>query len=351
MAYLPPRLLQTSLSEVTPTDFWSDSIPGIWDGYPFRWQLTMSVIPQTHSSFDTPTPFQYDGNDVRVGDWVGDANGLVLQIVEIISKDSATVVCKAEDIDRYNTFNDPFVSGTGSIAAGNAFVFELGLDGAPILQGFPYGAFGNNVVDNIQSRFTFRNTKNEFIRVNQTNHGMSIGDFIKVDDDNEGRYELLSASDANLAVGIVTTINIPGADWFTFQPLGKLMENVTPELDGDYGDVFYVDPTAPGKVTNIRPSKNAKPVYIRLDSPNRAFLLNVSVDEDTSNKVFKVEATLNQVLFTMPEDAIEVQVMSINGIENTDFTFDETSKVLTFDPVATGYGVDETDEVFFIYLS
>ena len=43
--------------------------------------------------------------------------------------------------------------------------------------------------------------------------------------------------------------------------------------------------------------------------------------------------------------------MSINGIENKNFTFDVETKAIVFDPVATGYGVDVTDEVFFIYKS
>jgi len=41
--------------------------------------------------------------------------------------------------------------------------------------------------------------------------------------------------------------------------------------------------------------------------------------------------------------------MSINGIENKNFTFDVSTHKVTFDPVKTGYNVDPEDIVIFTY--
>jgi hypothetical protein len=59
----------------------------------------------------------------------------------------------------------------------------------------------------------------------------------------------------------------------------------------------------------------------------------------------------NQVNFTLPTDAFEVVSMIINGVETMNFTFNSTTKALTFDPTANGYGVDSTDEVRFVYTT
>ncbi|MNY44300.1 hypothetical protein D3C86_1793140 [compost metagenome] len=100
----------------------------------------------------------------------------------------------------------------------------------------------------------------------------------------------------------------------------------------------------------MKPASDAKPVYIRLETETRAVRLNAIVDENSITVVHKVETTtLDQVEFTLPAEAKSVQAMSINGIENKNFTFDDTTKAITFDPVATGYGVEETDEVIFVY--
>ena len=51
----------------------------------------------------------------------------------------------------------------------------------------------------------------------------------------------------------------------------------------------------------------------------------------------------------MPQEAEEVLVMSINGIENKNYIYDRAINTLTFDPIATGYGVETSDEVIFTY--
>lgn len=194
----------------------------------------------------------------------------------------------------------------------------------------------------------------KFVRVKQPNHGFTVGDIIKPDFANVGQYLKATAdSKVNFAIGKVTSVNIPGTTWFTFEPFGKLVDNVSPELDGAYGDMFYLDPLNPGKVTNTRPTANAKPIYLRLETSTRAIQLSLPGEDISGDtQTFKLESVAdNQVTFVLPANAMEVLYMNINGIENENFTFDVGSKILTFDPVATGYGVETTDEVFFVYKS
>ncbi len=346
----PPKFITGYITNIQDFEAWTESAPKLWEGMAFRWTVDLNVSPQAHGSDATATPFQYDGFDIKVGDWIHDTIGNTFKVyrVDLAGTYNATVIL--EDVDQYNTYRDPYISGYGGPQIGSCGIFSLSADGSPILEGLPSNTFADNITSNIVGRFNNRNIKTDFVQVEQTNHGFEVGDFICVDADNEGRFELVPVTSANLAIGVVSQVFGPTMGHFNYRPLGKLMDDIQPALVGNYGDVFYLDPQNPGKLTNVRPTRNAKPVYIRLDSETRGFLLNVSVDEDTITVSYKVETvTLDQVTFTLPSNAAVVQSMSINGIENKNFTFDTTTKVLTFDPVATGYGVEETDEVIFVY--
>lgn len=351
MAFRPAKLLPIVTSIVYDNAYWNDPInPGVWEGFPYRWNIIGSVTTQLHSSDRTREPFTYNALDIKVGDWITDISGRALKIIEIINSDTSEIEFVAEDVDRYNTFTDPFVSGFGGLSSQECFIFELSEDGQATLAGLPSGFMSNEAVASLENRFFYRNVTSEFVQVYQTNNGLVIGDFITVDLDNTGGYKLVSAQDINMAVGVVNSIGIPGDDWFTYKPLTEIVNDIDPPLVGNYGDIFYLDPLNPGKVTNVKPEANPKPVYIRLESDNRAVRLNAIVDESSETISVEVPVTaLDQTTFVLPTAAKTVQVMSINGIENKNFTFDAVSKVVTFDPIATGYGVEESDEVIFVY--
>lgn len=351
MAILPSRLLQLSTSVVYDNDYWYDSTnPTMWDGTAYRWNVVGTISPQFHSSDQTPNAFTYNGTDIKAGDWATDSTGRLFEIVEISDPSDGNFTCVFEDVDRFNLYNDPFMSGYGGPQSSICFVFKIAENGLPDLGTIPAGYMSAEVLASIESRFAGRDYKNNFVRVYQSNNNLAIGDFITVDVENEGRFIPADVENLNFAVGIVNSVNVPGTDWFTFKPLTEILNDVQPPLVGAYGDIFYIDPVNPGKVTNVKPASDAKPVYIRLETENRAVRLNAIVDENSITVSFKVETiTLDQTAFTLPGEAKSVQAMSINGIENKNFTFDALTKVITFDPVATGYGVEETDEVIFVY--
>jgi hypothetical protein len=56
-----------------------------------------------------------------------------------------------------------------------------------------------------------------------------------------------------------------------------------------------------------------------------------------------------QTLFTLPSDCQSVVRMLINGQTTISYTYNNTTKVLTFDPVGNGFGIETTDEVVVKY--
>lgn len=351
MNILPSKFLIINLNSIDDHDVWmDDSGSSQWDWYAYQWKLTGSINVQQHSSNKTPDPFQYSGTDVKVGDWFSDDTGRTFKIVEIVNASAFDLEMVIEDVEQFNTITDPSGNGNGMPQSYSGFIFSLNEEGTPDLQNMPVNQYNSETFVNTQSRFIARNNSRDFVTVYQTNSGLSVGDFIMVDAENEGRYLPCPSDKINFAIGVVNGVDVPKTNSFTFKPLTEIIEDLEPGLEGEYGDIFYMDPANPGKVTGIKPESKPKPVYIRLETPNRAVRLNAIVDDSTdAQKTFVVVPTSNQTQFTLPAEASDVMIMSINGIENKNFTFDKTSKVLTFDPNATGYGVDNQDEVIFIY--
>ena len=356
----PPKVLNVEVTSIMDEDWWvTDDYTDPWNGYPYKWRVNLSVTSQSHSDVSTTSPFAYTGLDIKVGDWLVDSTGISVAIVEIISNSEGEAELIVEDVERFNTFSDSTMSGNGSVSYGSGFVIEVSEDGNPILYGIDTNIMSPTFISSITSRFNYRNIFRNYVRVNQSGHSFNVGDVVRIRLD--GTYELAQADvNVNAAIGVVNSIGIPSETWFTYRPFCKMVDNVQPDLVGNYGDIFYIDPANPGKLTKVRPETNARPIYIRLDKPTKALLLDAGMFEapisddnsgDSTHKYNVDTVTDNQTLFVMPDDATEVVFMSINGIENENFTFDADTKELIFDPVTTGYGVETTDSVFFIYKS
>ena len=362
MPVTPNLLLQVNiLEDYQETDYWmeDDNSNDPYIGRAFRWTVNIEVQTQYHGDHTTQTPYQYNGLDILVGDWLASGiAGKALVVKEIISTDGYTAQILVEDFERFNAFNDMSGSGSGFIDTGPGIIFRLAEDGLPILGTIPDLYLQPKAVEDLQARFIARNGITEFVLVYQELHGMSRGDVIYADFETDFGYKKVDAANLNRAIGIVTETGVPGLHYFSYRPLGKLINNLYPPLWGAHGDVFYLDPTSPGGVTNEKPAGLAIPVYLQLDLPTRAIQLERGAEmsgsggaESETNKYDVTNVSTGQTTFTMPAGAKEVLYMAINGIENENFTFDAQSKVLVFDPVETGYGVDVDDEVFFIYKS
>lgn len=353
----PPKLIKAAVTNIEVESVWTTGPDtDFYYGYPYRWRYTLQVDPQEHGDYSSPNPFFYDGMALQVGDWIAaTTGGSANQIMSIESQDSTNVVVVVEDIERFNLYLEPSSNSSyGAGVEGQAIIFQIGDDGLPIMGPLAPNYVSPSMQSDMIARFRYRNLLRSFVRVNAPGHDMKVGDVIRPDFANPGKF-VKAKADANVAsvIGVVSDVNTPSEDWYNFKPFGEIRENVKPDLVGNYGDFFYVDPTTPGALTKNRPFNNARPVYMRLENDNRAMLLagSENLDHNETQRYNVVAPAAGQVNFVVPADAEEVLWMSINGIENTNFTFDVDSKAIVFDPVATGYGVDVTDEVFFIYKS
>jgi len=105
------RLLIINITSVTPNANWP-SDGSAYAGNAFAWSVTFSVTAQPHSDPRTQTPYQYNGLDVRTGDWLsnlaslsgGISGGIAYQIDTIVMQTASTVTCIVEDVDQYNTY-------------------------------------------------------------------------------------------------------------------------------------------------------------------------------------------------------------------------------------------------------
>jgi len=357
MPVTPNLSLKAQITNFADSAYWSgnDNTNDPYIGLAYQWQVTITIQPQPHSNHTTATPNYFTGQDVKVGDWFASGQyGRANLITSIVSADFYSVTCILEDYERYNLFTDPNQSGVGLCDPGvNGIIFRLGGDGLPALGPIDDFYLPTKSVEDLLARFIAQNST-EQVLVHQAAHGMYVGDVIYADPDSDAGYKKVTSDTFNRAIGVVVETNVPGLEYFSFRPIGRLVNNVNPPLWGSNGDIFYMDPNEPGGLTNVKPDGIAIPVYMQLDLPTRAILLERGAEvehiaESETNKYDVESVASGQTTFTMPDDAKEILYMAINGIENENFTFDVSSKVLTFDPVETGYGVDVDDEVFFIY--
>jgi hypothetical protein len=358
MAILPPKVLMINIVSSSITTNWSNpnNPEDPYIGYPYQWEVVLSVTPQTHSNPNTPTPYYYVATDINVGDWISNSlGGAAFEIIGIVSvPDSTDITLLIEDIELFNTYNDPTSQGQGGPITGSGVLFSLDNDGVPILMGLESGILPDTFATDLISRFNYRNLQQKYIRVNQPGHTFVLGDVIQPNSSVSGTYMLATDTQSiDLAVGTVSDVGTPSSDWFNFEAFGEVVYNVSPSLTGSYGSLFYLDPVNPGKLTSARPTEFARPIYLRLNSATTAIRFDEPQPTGSETKNYKVPSlTEGQTTFTLPSDAFEVIAMSINGVE-VDFTTATISgsTVVTFDPAANGYGIDTTDEVSFIYTT
>lgn len=279
MSIIPPRLLQCNITDIIPNSQWNedDGTGDPWIGVDYRWQITLYITPQIHSSHLTSTPYSYDGLDMKIGDWiVCQATGFAFKIVQIISQGVTDVTCIAEDVDRFNTFTDSSGLGTGAPNLGSSLIFELSDDGLPVLG--PSSSFssffGANLamVYDIVSRFRYRNLLKTYYRVYQPGHSLNIGNLVYLDSSSTYQKAIATSGTTSIVIGQVNSVGIPGQDWFTYLPVGRINNAIVPTLPGNPGSFVYLDNAITGGYTNIRPNSWTKPVYIKINNTTGVFL-------------------------------------------------------------------------------
>lgn len=282
---IPPILLSTTTSGITSTANWTTQDQNDpWVGVPYQWSLTMNIVPQYHSYPLSQTPYSFNGNDIKVGDWYSDlTSGKAVQIISITSQNATSATVVVEDVDRFNTFTDNSSNGIGIGPVGNGYIFQLGDDGIPVLG--PMSGFSTQLNKNVGwqldqiSRFRYRNYISSHYSVNQPGNTFAVNQPIYLQP--SGSYSIVppASADAKNYVGIVTDIGIPAPGYFSYKSAGKVIKNVSPSLPGNAGDIIYIGTNG---YTNVAPAIWARPIYINLGNGDGILLQN-GVDVSGTN--------------------------------------------------------------------
>ena len=301
---LPILTLPVENITITPLSYWPvDEGPTYgedqwWLGgpapQPYRWTMTATVVQQNHSIFSTPQLYVYNGLDIAVGMWYGEAaTGKCTQIVEIISASADSITCVIEDTNRYEQFSSP----DGVAATGDpGFIFAIDEDGIPVFHTLtlynsfiqPYPGFLQDVI----SKFEAKNYKQNLINILQPSNGFSVGDLIYLRNDGTYHKAVASSTSTTGVIGTVRQIGIPGYDYFSWEPRGKILYNLS-GLPGLPGDVLWLSPDTPGGLTAIQPANFATAVYIKINDTSAVKLAQVGYVGPLNNYTSTVPPTVN----------------------------------------------------------
>jgi hypothetical protein len=159
---VPTKFLVAKILSGTslPTDIINDETSQ-FNGYPFRFQVEISIDIQTHSGEKTREPFIYNSLDINVGDWLAQPTGKTYKIIQIIEViDQQNIILILEDENLYNLNSDPSQQGNNYPDEDQpGAIFALDEDGNPILAGitnqsaqFPGLVYW---IEDIKSRFEY----------------------------------------------------------------------------------------------------------------------------------------------------------------------------------------------------
>ena len=282
---LPPKNIvgNIDLGSVSVNATYSNPA-SVWDGYPFSFDITLTITPQTNSSEDTtPTPYEWNGNDISVGMWLGQINGNTYQIVAIASQNATTVVCTIEDTDLYCLLVDNTSTGNNYPQEGqNSLIFDISEDGMPVVTPVAQitGLIGTSAqwLDDLHDRFRYRNYLTKFFSLdpNSTIYAsFNVGDFVKLQ--STGDFAVVTGNtqaDIESIIGIVSSVNTPTQGNLRIRPLGKVVYDVNLTGIGAIGDVIYLD--ASGTLTATQPTPPYYAVYIKMSNTSAVLLPRVA---------------------------------------------------------------------------
>lgn len=332
---IPLKSIQAELSAISgggampwynPADF--PVVPG--NPYPtpvdrdYRWLITLDVTEQQQSAYSTRNPGIYNGQDITIGQWIGNiSSGQAWQIISIESKTPQQVIAVVQDIYRYNTFRDPFRSGNGAPGFGTYIVFNTSDAGLPQIDPIPASGVSEIFTQNIQSRFEYINLQYDF-PLYQAGNAFVLNDVIAAD---SATNSFILADEVNaFVIGRVTSISDTEPGWFTINPVQKVVDNLD-YLPGDVGDIIYSSTTVPGGITT---DDAGSQLYIKLRNNTSSISYSTAPGPTTAGNVFQ----LNNVDITVNGSGTMDDVVTAVTLETAN-TGVSVSKVLTKTVVAT----------------
>tara|TARA_Y100001936_G_scaffold7406_1_gene6597 strand:+ start:115034 stop:117028 length:1995 start_codon:yes stop_codon:yes gene_type:complete len=310
---LPSKLIRAEVSNISGYERWIyDDGTGdpYWSGGSsprfYRWTVDVTVTKSNHSSHLTRKPFEYNGYDVAIGDWLANTStGTAHKIVGIVSKSETTLSFILEDVDRYNTYRDPGAQGSGAPQAGSALIFTLNEEGEPLLDGLTPGTISSIFFANLMSRFQNINLEYDY-PMTQEGHSFQIGDIVAADPSTNSW--VLSAPEYPYIVGRVSALG-PGPDGFYVTPVQRIIDDLD-SLPGDVASILYLDENNAGKITT---NVTDHIMYIKTKE--------ATVTEHISDVINPTTTAGNK--------------MSVNGVEVT-FSVGDTSDIISSINAVTG---------------
>lgn len=303
-----------------------------WEGgdspVPYQWLLNVNVFRQDHGSHLTREPYTYNGLDIKVGDWVAStSNGRCVMIVSITEKTENSVSMIVEDVDRYNTFQDPL--GDGSVGTSQCVVFQVNDNALPILDPKPTTVTSLDFITSVNSRFQTANPLQRH-RVVQTAHGLNDNDAIWVNPAN-GNFEKVDDQSVKDMVGVVA--HLLNEDVFYFRPISKIVIGIFPILPGSAGSLIYVN--SDGTLT-ANETPNGKVAYIQLTDPRPDVIVgsnaNPVVVASDLFKINGVEVTTTNTTLTSVVSDINI-LTSQHGVSATEVTAESTATTVSSDRI------------------
>lgn len=235
----------------------------------YRWQVTFTVNSRSHGSNLTREPFQFNAQDIEVGDFVAGAqDGKVCQIMSIISKTNSEIVAIVEDRLRYNTFKDPAGFGLFS-TPGQVVFFQINELGYPMLDPLP-GEAAADFAANVISRFQYLNPLINYL-LEQENNNFEQGDAICIEN---GEFALSNAENVDKFIGTVVHTG-PGPNQFILRPANGIIDFVA-GLPGAVGDYIYPSIDGSGDLTTSNASR--RPIYMKVASAIPSVTTGTGID-------------------------------------------------------------------------
>lgn len=297
----------------------------------YRWEKTINITRQAHSSNTTRASSIYNGLDIFSGMWVSDILGNSLKIINVSFKSPTSVIVTLEDVDRVNTFKDSSSNGDGDIKSDRVVIFELDDESLPIVPRVPSEINAPNLPSFISSRFQTWNPNRRY-KINKLAHGFNVNDVIVV---NQSTHNFEKANETNIDSPVIGTVLEVYPNKFFISPINRVVTDIEPSLPGNVGDYVYLDYDTNG-YTNI-PSE--KRLFVKLtDSVMSHVTGTVDSPSITAGTAFKV----NSVEYIIPSTNIEDLVSLVNvdtNIHNVTMSTLAGATVSQTNPLQLYYGV------------
>ena len=314
---IPPKVITGSVTASSVSNYWiypngDDDKWWLLGSSPRGWQyeFTLSINTQSHGSHLTRKPFEYNGMDVKVGDWMAfTGDGICLKIVSVSSKQEGTVTLIAEDYQRYNTFKSS--SGNPISGGSDCIIFELQESGLPIIDPLPTGP-GDKFQSNVGARFARQNIRDNF-ELYLANNSLTKGEVVSAAN---GTISATTCSTAANMIGFVSMPG-PGPDYVTIRPHNRFIDYDTTIPSGNPGDKIYL--TDDNSLTLDGANSCGKTAFITVNSAIPTVITGTVNNPAFATSAFSIKINDTTVNFTGTETLVQIgsaiNTANVPGVE------------------------------------